>query len=421
MDMKTMDDFEFKGKTVLVRVDINCPIDPETREFLDIRRMRIHAKTIKELADKGAKVVVLAHQGRPGSEYDFTSMEKHAEELSKHVGKQVSFVPDIIGPTAQEAVKKLNGGDVLLLENVRFLSEELLKRPSDVQANTHFVKTLAPLADYYVSDAFAAAHRSQPSIVGFCEVLPSCAGRVMQEEVEVMQKVLESNKKPGIYIAGGSKVKGSLRVIKTFLETRAMDKILTTGLVANVFLCAKGYDIPAKDYVENYDTHLKTARELLTEYPKQIEVPVDLALDKQGKRFEVSLSEMPLPYKVADIGNGTIGRYKYIIENAGTIIANGPAGVFEEQAFEKGTMEIVKSIAEADAFSVVGGGHIAIAIAKAGLEDKITHISTGGGACITHLAGIRLWALKALEAAAQKNNTGAPGLGGAGAPKESVQ
>jgi phosphoglycerate kinase len=224
----------------------------------------------------------------------------------------------------------------------------------------------------------------------------------MQEEVEVMAKVLESNKKPAIYIAGGAKVKSSLRVIKTFLEYGVMDKILTSGLVASVFLSAKGYDIPGKDYIDNYETHLKTAKELLAEYSTQIEIPMDLALDKQGKRFEVALSEMPLPYKVADIGNGTIGRYKYIIENAGTIIANGPAGVFEEAAFEKGTMEIVKSIAEADAFSVVGGGHIAIAIVKAGLEDKITHISTGGGACITHLAGIKLWALDALERAAQK-------------------
>tara|TARA_Y100000034_G_scaffold128501_1_gene183171 strand:+ start:11753 stop:12976 length:1224 start_codon:yes stop_codon:yes gene_type:complete len=402
MAFKTIDNFDFKGKTVLVRVDINCPIDPETNEFLDTRRVRIHTKTIKELSDKGGKVVVLAHQGRPGSEYDFTSLEKHAEELSKHTGNGVKYIPDVIGPTAQAAIKAMQDGDIIVLENVRFLAEELLKRPSDVQANTHFVKTLAPLADYFVCDAFATAHRSQPSIVGFTEVLPSCAGRVMQEEVEVMAKVLESNKKPAIYIAGGAKVKSSLRVIKTFLEYGVMDKILTSGLVASVFLSAKGYDIPGKDYIDNYETHLKTAKELLAEYSTQIEIPMDLALDKQGKRFEVALSEMPLPYKVADIGNGTIGRYKYIIENAGTIIANGPAGVFEEAAFEKGTMEIVKSIAEADAFSVVGGGHIAIAIVKAGLEDKITHISTGGGACITHLAGIKLWALDALERAAQK-------------------
>ncbi|MDP7282721.1 MAG: phosphoglycerate kinase [Candidatus Undinarchaeales archaeon] len=404
--MKTMDDFDFSGKTALVRVDINCPIDPETNEFLDVRRMKIHSKTIKELSQKGAKVVVMSHQGRPGSEYDFTNMEKHAGELSKHVGVDIKYIPDVIGPTAQSAIKLMSNGEVILLDNVRFLSEELLKRPSDVQANTHFVKSLTPLADYFVSDAFATAHRSQPSLVGFCETLPSCAGRVMQEEVEVMAKVLESNKKPAIYVAGGAKVKSSLRVIKTFLETGVMDKILTSGLVASVFLSAKGYDVPGKDYVENYDDHIKTAKELLAEYSSQIELPVDLALDKQGKRFEVSLSEMPLPYKVADIGNGTIGRYKYIIENAGTIIANGPAGVFEEPQFEKGTMEIVKSIAEADAFSVVGGGHIAIAITKAGLEDKITHISTGGGACITHLAGIKLWALAALEKAAEKQ--GAP-------------
>ncbi|MFH1450558.1 MAG: phosphoglycerate kinase [archaeon] len=407
MAMKTMDDFDFRDKTVLVRVDINCPIDPETDEFLDTRRVKMHSKTIKELSEKGAKVVVLAHQGRPDSEYEFTSLKRHAEELSKHTGNGIKFIDDITGPTAQEAIKNLNSGEILLLENIRFLSEELLRRPSDVQANTHFVRTLAPLADYYVVDAFATAHRSQPSIVGFCEVMPACAGRVMQEEIEIMDKVLGSNKKPAIYIAGGAKVKSSLKVIKQFMETGVMDKILTTGLVANVFLAAKGYNVPRVETLEDSHSLIKTAQELLDTYPNKIELPVDLALDKQGKRFEVTLSELPLPYRVADIGNGTIGRYKYIIETAGTIIANGPAGVFEEKAFEKGTMEIIKSITETDCFSVIGGGHIAIAVVRGNLENKVTHVSTGGGACITHLAGIKLYALQALEKSAEKFGNGA--------------
>lgn len=396
-EILTLDDFDLKGKTVLARLDLNCPIDPVSKEFLDDRRIAKHAKTVKELIEKNAKVILLAHQGRPGEEFGFISLEKHAKALSKYIGNGVDYVPDIIGPTAKEKIKNLKNGQVLLLENVRFLSEELLSRPSDAQATTHFVKNLSPLADYFVMDAFAASHRSQPSLVGFCEVLPSMAGRVLENEIQMLDKAVKAKKRPSIFVAGGSKIKDSLKVMEQFLNRKIVDKVLTTGLIANIFLVAKGYEIRGLEYIENYDKLLAKTKDLSKKYNTKIEVPMDIALDKYGQRMEVSLAEFPLPYRAADIGTGTIGRYKYILESAGTIIANGPAGIFEEKEFAKGTKEIVTAISDSKAFSVLGGGHIATAVFNLELESKISHISTGGGACILYLAGEPLPAIEALK------------------------
>lgn len=398
----TLEDFKFEDKVVLTRVDLNCPIDPETHKFLDDRRIKRHSKTIMALMEKGARTVVLAHQGRPGAEYDFTTTEKHAERLGEIIKNNVEYVPDIIGPLAREKIKKLKSGEVILLENVRFLAEETLNRPSDVQAKTHFVRTLTPLADYYVNDAFAAAHRSQPSLVGFCEVLPSCAGRIMENEMKMLNKAIESKQRPSIFFTGGSKVKSSIKAIDKFLKRNITDKILTAGLVASIFLVAKDYEIHGLEYMEDYNKLVAMAKELLDQYGSKIEVPMDLALDKYGKRMEVSLSELPLPYRIGDIGTGTIARYKYIIENAKTVIANGPAGMFEQKIFSKGTNEIVHAIADSNSFSLIGGGHIATATAQLKLENKVSHISTGGGACILYLAGEPLPAIVALEKCAER-------------------
>ena len=405
-DVLTINDLDLKDKTVLCRVDLNCPIDPSTGEFLDERRIKKHSETVKTLADAGAKVVVLAHQGRPGSDYDFTTLEKHTGRLSEYVGREVSYMPDLFGPSAKDAIKDLKSGDIVLLENVRFMSEELLKRPSDVQATTHFVKNLAPLADFFVSDAFAAAHRSQPSMVGFCEKLPSAAGLVMQNELENLSKARSAKKRPSVFVVGGAKIGSSLRVVDQLLATESVDHVLTAGLVANIFLVAKGYEIRGLEYIEEFNKHVAKAQSLMKEYSNKIAVPEDLACDKHGERMEVSISELPLPYRIADIGTKTIETYKKIIEEAGTIIANGPAGVFEEKAFAKGTSELVTAIADSEAFSVVGGGHIAGAVAQLGLSNKISHVSTGGGACILFLAGDDLPAIEALEKAAERYKGG---------------
>lgn len=399
----TLDDFDFEGKVTLTRVDLNCPLDPKTNEFLDDRRIIRHSNTIKELKDKGAKTVVLAHQGRPGSK-DFTTTEKHAKRLGEIIGDNVEYVPDLIGPMVKERINKLKNGEIILLENVRFLAEELLKRPSDVQATTHFIKTLSPISDYYVNDAFAAAHRSQPSLVGFSETLPCCAGRIMENEIKMLNKAIYSKKRPSIFVTGGSKVNSSLKAIDKFLDREICDKILTSGMVANIFLVAKHYEISGIEYMKDYSKLVSSARNLLEKYGAKIEIPVDLALDHHGKRMEVSLSELPLPYRVGDIGMGTIARYKYLIMNAKQIIANGPAGIFEQEIFATGTNDYVQAIADSESFSVIGGGHIATAISTMKLDDHVSHISTGGGACILYLAGESLPAIVALEKCAKKYN-----------------
>lgn len=401
-DLYTLDDFDFKNKTVVVRVDLNCPIDPTNGEFLDDRRIIEHAKTIKELAEKGAKVVVLAHQGRPGDESEFTTLEKHAASLSKHAGKKVKYVPDILGPAAKQEIKSLKAGDIILLENVRFLAEENLNRPPDAQANTIFIKSLSPLADYFVLDAFATVHRSQPSLVGFTELMPSIAGRVLEEEIRMLSKAVESKKRPSIFVTGGSKIKDSIKTIEQFLNRKIVDKVLTCGLVGNIFLVAKGYQVGGLEYIEEYDKLLEKSKKLLKLFPDQIIVPQDVAVDKYGQREEIPVAKLPQPYRLADIGTSTIEQYKKVISEAQTIIANGPAGIFESKEFEKGTHELVRAIASSKAYTVVGGGHIATAVINLNLTDKISHVSTGGGACILFLAGEPLPAIEALKKNRQK-------------------
>ncbi|MAF89115.1 MAG: phosphoglycerate kinase [Euryarchaeota archaeon] len=401
-DFNTMDNFDFSGKTVIARLDLNSPMDPQTGEFLDTRRIEKHAITVKELSEKGAKVVVLSHQGRPGSR-DFTTLNSHTEYLQKEVGIPIEYIEGgLISPGVVRKIKEMKDGEIILLENVRFLSEENISQPADVQAKTHFVGTLAPLADIYVGDAFATAHRSQSSLVGFPEILPSCAGRVMERELSMLSEARNSDARPSVFSAGGAKVRDSLKVIAHFLDRGVVDTILTSGLVASVFLVAKGYTIDGLEYMENYDSLVRKAKALYNDYSDKILLPEDLAADKYGKRLEIPLSELPIPYKISDIGSKTAEKYSEILRSAKTIIANGPAGIFEDENFAKGTNEIAKAIAESGGFTVVGGGHIATAIRKLNLGDKITHISTGGGACILFLAGEKLPAIEALKKAKER-------------------
>ena len=294
-DFYTIDDFNFKDKTVFVRVDLNCPIDQKSREFLDDRRIVEHAKTVKELSDKGAKVVVLAHQGRPGDEAEFTTLQKHAERLGKYVGKKVKYVPDILGPTAQSELESLKSGDIILLENVRFLAEENLNRTPAEQAQTLFIKFLAPFVDYFVLDAFATVHRSQPSLVGFTEIKPSLAGRVLEEEVKMLSKAVEAKKHPAIFVTGGAKIKDSIKTIEQFLNRKIVDEVLTCGLVGNIFLAAKGYQVSGIEYIEDYAKLLEKSKKLLGLFPDKILIPEDVAVDKYGQREEIPVSKLPQP------------------------------------------------------------------------------------------------------------------------------
>lgn len=405
-DFNTIDDLNVEGKTVLVRVDINSPVDPLTGLLLDDTRIRLHAETIAELADKGAKTVLLAHQSRPGKK-DFTTLQQHAEALSNLLDKSVGYVDDIFGSNARKTIKNMEGGDILLLENVRFYSEEILQREASQQAETHMVKLLSPLADYFINDAFAAAHRSQPSMVGFAVNLPSAAGRVMERELKALYSAVSNVERPCVYVLGGVKVDDSIMVMENALEDGSADYILTTGLVANIFLWGGGVNIRKhnRKFIEDRDycEYIQKAKKLCKKFKDQILVPTDLAVCKDDKRLEYPVNKLPnLP--IFDLGTETTTEYARVIRNARTIFANGPAGVFEKEGFNQGTEDILNAISSSPGFSIIGGGHLAAAANQMGLSG-ISHISSGGGASISLIAGERLPAVEVLREAALKPKT----------------
>ncbi len=407
MDYKfrTMDDVNFEGKTVIVRVDINSPVDPSTGDLLDDTRMVLHSTTISELSDLGAKVVILAHQSRPGKS-DFTTLKEHARSLSNIIGKDVQYVDSIFSKYAQDIITNLVNGEIVLLENVRFYSEEMPKLTEEEQANSVMVRTLAPLADYFVNDAFATAHRSQTSIIGFSKVLPSIAGRVMELELNTLYSILDNAQEPRVYVLGGIKADDSINVMANALKNNSADYVLTTGLVANIFLEAKGIDI--KEYNHNfiiergYEDYIDIAKDLLKDYSEKIILPVDLAILEDDQRVEYSIDEIPnLP--IYDVGSKTIAMYVEKILLAKTLFANGPAGVFEKEGFNLATEALLNSIAESNGFSIIGGGHLAAAASNMDLDDEITHISSGGGASINLISGKELPAVTALIESAKLN------------------
>lgn len=400
LDFYTMDDLKVEDKTVLVRVDVNSPVDPKSGLILDDTRIKLHAETISELADKNAKTVLLAHQSRPGKA-DFTNLKQHAEALSHILGMPVKYVDDIFGSNAKSHIKGLKKGEILLLENVRFYSEEVLKRDPELQAETHLVWELTPLMDYYINDAFAAAHRSQPSLVGFALKLPSAAGRVMERELKILYNAVYNAESPCVYVLGGVKVDDSITIAENVLRSGSADYVLTTGLVANIFMWGAGFNIRKenKNFIKNknYYQCVKKSKTMLKEFKGRILFPKDVAIAIDGKRKEFPVENIPNK-SIFDIGSDTIKEYAEIIRGARTLFANGPAGVFEEEGFSIGTEDILNSIASSPGFSIIGGGHLAAAANQMGLSG-INHISSGGGASINLLAGQELPVVEVLKKA----------------------
>jgi len=402
----TIDDIDFKNKVALVRVDFNSPIDPKTKKVLDDTRIRAHAQTtIKELCEKGAKIVILAHQGRPGDP-DFTPLKQHAEILGKILGKPVKYVEDLFGEKAQKAIKGLKSGEILVLENVRTFPDEQNKGTPEEHAKSEFVQKLAPLGDVFVNDAFAAAHRAHISIVGFTAVMPSVAGRIMEKELKALGRVLEAPEKPCVYILGGAKADDSLEISRYVLKNNIADRILTGGVVGHLFLAAKGLDVgkPNMELLEKRELMglVPGIQDLMNAYPGKIETPSDVAIEVEGKRKEITIEKLPTNYPVYDIGAKTVKKYRDIIRGAKSIVISGPVGVFENVEFSLGTREIFKAIAASKAFSLVGGGHTVAAVEKLELADKMSYVSTAGGALIEFLMGKRLAGVVALEKAAAK-------------------
>ena len=402
----TMDDFDFQDKVALVRVDFNSPIDLDKMKILEDTRIRAHGETtIKELSQKGAKVVVLAHQGRPG-EPDFIPLKQHAEALSRILGKPAKYVNDLFGKKAQDGVKALESGEILVLENVRTFPDERKKGSPEEHSKSEFVKNLAPLADVFVSDAFAAAHRAHISIVGFAAVLPSVAGRIMERELTALSKAVEQPEKPCIYILGGAKADDALEISQYVLTNEIADYVLPGGVVGHLFLAAKGVDLgkPNMEFLEKKEltTFIPGIKKLMKEYPKRTKVPVDLAVEVNKKRSEISIKELPTNHPIYDIGVETTKRYIEILKDARSIVISGPMGVFENPEFAAGTKAILESVASSKAFSLVGGGHTVAAVEKLGLKRRMGYVSTAGGALIEFLMGEELPGVTALKAAATR-------------------
>ena len=408
----TLDDINVTGKTVLARFDMNSPLDPKTKEPLDVTRIEESLPTIKELADKGAKTVILIHQGSDIEYHNFGSVKSHANILSKLLNKPVAYIDDVCGPAAREKIRVMRNGDILMLENVRFMAEEMtlfetkLNLTPEEQSKTIIVQKLAPIADIYLNDAFAAAHRSQPTIVGMEEVLPSVIGRLIEKEIASLNKLLKNPKKPCIFILGGAKIQDAFSILNSILENNVADLVLTAGLFPHVMLLAKGIQLgtPSEELIKkkNLEEFIAKSKEILNKYNDKIKLPVDFGYIDSEERKEFPVEKLPLEKSpLMDIGSKTISQYAKIIHEARTIFLNGPAGVFEVDGTELGTKSILSTIAESNAFSVLGGGDTITALNKYGLLDKMSYVSTGGGALIRFLSGEDLPGIKALKKSAK--------------------
>ena len=402
---KTLDDFQVKNKVVLVRVDFNSEVDPATKKVTSDVRIKAHAETtLKELAEKGAKTVVLAHQGRKGDP-DFLPLKQHAEILQKILKCPVKYVDDLYGEKAKAAIKNLQGGEILVLENVRGFDGETKNGTPEQHAKTELVQNLAPLADLFVNDAFAAAHRGHVSMVGFTAVLPSAAGRIMERELKSLSKALEKPEKPSVYVMGGAKADDSLEISKYVLSNGIADYVLVGGVTSQLFLAAKGVDLGKKtlDFLAKKELtqFIPGIKALLAQYPDKILLPEDVALDVNGKRQEIPVSKLPSEYSIFDIGAKTVDNYTKIIAKAKSIVVSGPMGVYENKEFNYGTKKVFQAIADSKAFSLAGGGNTIAAIEEYGLTKKISYISTAGGALIEFLMGKKLPGVDALETAVQ--------------------
>ena len=406
----TMDDFNYAGKTVLCRVDLNQPVDPASGTLRSIARIEASVPTICELSEKGARVVLLAHQGSDIEYENFYSTRPHADVLSRLLGTEVYWIDDVCGPAARAAIKGLRDGEILLLDNVRYLGEEqtwferkLALTPAQ-QAKTLLVEKLTPLADYYVCDAFAAAHRSQPSLCGFPLVLPSAMGRLFEREYSILASLMSTPKRPAVYVLGGSKIADAFQMMDTVLRRGAADQILTGGLVGNIFLAAKGEEIGrgSLDFIAkcNYSGFVDEAKKLYCQFSDRIMLPVDLSYIYQGVRRTCALGAVPEEICAVDIGEETARHYQACIEQAGVVFANGPMGIFEKEASELGTRVVLQAMANAKAFTVIGGGDTIAAAAQFGVKAQMDYVCTGGGALIRFLSGEELPAVAALRTSA---------------------
>ncbi|MCW4049877.1 MAG: phosphoglycerate kinase [Candidatus Bathyarchaeota archaeon] len=399
-DFLTLDDVELAGKTVFLRADINSPLDPNSKRILDASRIQAVTPTIKTLKD--SKLVIGAHQSRPGR-YDFTSLELHAKVLQMYLEQEVKYTDDVIGEDAQQKIKDLKNGEVLVLNNVRMLEEENKVAPLAQLKSTEFVKVMSPLFDYFVNDAFAAAHRSQPSLVGLSNTIPMVAGRLMEKELTALNKVLVDPNRPSVYLLGGVKVEDRIPVIKRVLGDEIADSILLGGQVSNSFYMANGLmQHQYKSLDEERKKLVEQAASIMEEFPSKIQLPIDVALDVNSERVEIFADKVTDERNIYDIGLNTIAQFSHKIMPAKTVVAEGPLGMFERRGFDIGTKELLRCISRCTGYTVVGGGHMGGMASMLGITEEMSHVSTGGGAMLSMLAGETLPVVAALEASKKR-------------------
>lgn len=413
--MRSLKDFELAGKTVLLRLDINSPIDPQTKKIVNENRIKKSLPTLQYLLEQKAKTVIIAHQGDTLDYQNLIPMAEHAEKLAALLDKKVSYIDDVCGPAAVDAVKSMQEGDILFLGNLRYLAEEMssfetvVKLSPEEMTKTWLVRSLAPVCDLYVNEAFSAAHRACPSMVAFQEVLPTAAGELLLQEYSALSTVLNAAAKPLVFVLGGAKISDAFGMLEQVLANGTADRILTSGVTGVVFLLAKGVKVGAQyeQWLKDKDflSFVEPAKAYLEKYGDRIEVPSDLAYAVDGVRKELAVSELPLDTaSFLDIGSETIKRYEAIIAAAKTLFVNGPAGVYEDALFTNGTKAVWEAIAASDAYSVIGGGDTVSAAAKFIDLKDISYVCTAGGAMVRFMTGKPLPLVTAMEKAYNRDS-----------------
>ncbi len=383
--MRSILDYDISGKKLLVRVDLNSPLINNQVQMNE--RIATHAKTLRALSDRGAKVIALAHQGREGDP-DFIMLQQHAELLAEAMKKSVVFIPHVIGSNVKKTVEAMKNGDVVLLENVRFLKSENLESGE--------ITGLSYLADYYVLDALSVAHRAHSSVVSFSKIIPSFYGPVLASEVEAVKKVKEAEEV--VFVLGGAKVEDSFDMIEERVKAGKKGIYLIGGAIAILLLKAKGYNVGLSEkYLQDEGLleHLERAKKILE--IQGLMLPVDVGLKVGENRIDADADNIK-DGEIFDIGPKTAERYAGIIKNAKTIVMNGPMGVYEQPAFSAGTKAVLEAIAKSRGFSLLGGGHTTSALEALGFrKENFGYVSLSGKALIKYLCGKKLPALEALE------------------------
>lgn len=396
----TLGDFDYKDRTVLLRVDINCPLDKQTLQIVNDARIRRIVPTVRELVGKRAKVIMLAHQSRKGG-WDFIPLDQHAKLLSKHLGMPVAYVDDVIGSKAIDAIDSTQPGSVLLLGNVRSLDSETAKGDMAMHSEGEIVKTLAPLIDYYVCDAFGAAHRSQCSLVGFEPKVPSASGRLMAKEIHALNSIFGNPRRPSVFILGGAKFGDVSEMIDRVLGSGMADTVILVGLVGNAYLLARGVDIgeASKKVLQDELTpeNLQAAKDILSKYGQRVLLPVDVAVERGGRRVSVNIGDLPTAEPALDIGDASAEKFRKVIMSSKTSFMSGPSGMIEKDGFEIGTRIMMSAMVDSGGQSVIGGGHTGGAAERFDLADRFSYVSTGGGALETFLLGKPLPVIEALK------------------------